>query len=231
MSQVASTEKETLTPITSFQIFCNRTAHRTSFSGKFRASSLREERGFPLRSSLTSRRGSPRASSMCGLLLQKVCTDCLGNFSWSLFVDSKVVKLGNPLCFRSREDRCKPLHGQRYPFDIAFPPIHEQNVCGYLSVVFITTVQPSHFLMLAQIFLEDTQPLLALVRTHDKRKQELHIPMRYFAYALRTQTDEELDKGAGIVLLGKFLLVARHPAHWDGPIKRDTRFVHGNFGE
>src|SRR5438876_3302693 len=55
--------------------------------------------------------------------------------------------------------------------------------------------------------------------------------MWYFAYALRTHTDEELDKGTGVVLLGEFLLVARHPAHWDGPINRDARFVDSYFGE
>src|SRR6266436_2476663 len=59
---------------------------------------------------LTNCRGSPHAESVCGLLLQKVCTDCLGNFSWGLFVDPKVVELWKLLCFRSREDHCKALH-------------------------------------------------------------------------------------------------------------------------
>src|SRR5258707_2938928 len=57
------------------------------------------------------------------------------------------------------------------------------------------------------------------------------MPVWYCAYALRTRTDEELDKGTGLVLLGEFLLVARHPAHWDGPINTHARFVDSYFGE
>src|SRR5690348_13832588 len=117
--------------------------------GKISASSLSEERGLPLRSSLTSRRGSPRSSSMCGLLLQKVCTDCLGNFSWGLFVDPKVVELWKLLCFRSREDRCKLLHASLM-CGIVFPAIHEQDACRYFLIVFIAIVKASHFLMFAQ---------------------------------------------------------------------------------
>src|SRR5947209_19057236 len=117
---------------------------------------------------LTNRRGSPRGSSMCGLLLQKVCTDCMGNFSWGLFVDPKVVELWKLLCFRSREDRCKRLHGQSDGCALAFPPIHEQDVDSYFPVDFIPTIKPSHFLQLAEVFLGQSNPLLPLGQTHDK---------------------------------------------------------------
>src|SRR5207244_889081 len=68
---------------------------------------------------------------VCDLLLQKVCTDCPGNFSWGLFVDPKVVELWKLLCFRSREDHCKPLHGPLCLCGAVFPAIHEQDTCGY----------------------------------------------------------------------------------------------------
>src|SRR6266851_4376815 len=106
-------------------------------------------------------------------LLQKVCTDCLGNFSWGLFVDPKVVELWKLLCFRSREDHCKPLHAQIYPCSIAFPPIHEKDFSSYFSVVFITTVKPSHFVMLAQIFWEEPEHQLPFVGAEEERKQQL----------------------------------------------------------
>src|SRR5258708_39924496 len=37
--------------------------------------------GYLCGQALTNRRGSPHAEYVCGLLLQKVCTDSLGNFS------------------------------------------------------------------------------------------------------------------------------------------------------
>src|SRR5205807_421559 len=108
------------------------------------------------------------------LLLQKVIADCPGDFLWRLFVDSKVVEFGKFLRFRLREYGGKPLHCQIYPFDMAFPAIHEQDVRSYFSIVFITAVKPSNFLMFAQIFMEETQHLLTLVGAQEKRKQQFH---------------------------------------------------------
>ena len=49
------------------------------------------------------------------------------------------------------------------PCSIAFPSIHEKDIGSYFSVVFITTVKPSHFLMLARIFGQKTEHQLPLV--------------------------------------------------------------------
>src|SRR5215472_11340958 len=123
--------------------------------------------------------------SMSGLLLQKVCTDCLGNFSRGLFVNPKVVELWKLLCFRSREDHCKLPHGQIYPYSIAFPPIYEKDVSSYFAVVFITTVKPSNFPMLAQIFWEETEHQIPFVGAEEEGKQQFHKPGRSVACALR----------------------------------------------
>ncbi len=106
--------------------------------------------GYLCGQALTNRRGSPRGSSMCGLLLQKVVTDCMGDLSRGLFVDPKVVELWKLLCFRSWEDRCKPLHAPLCLCGMVFPAIHEQDACGYFLIVFIAIVKASHFLMFAQ---------------------------------------------------------------------------------
>src|SRR5579859_5818282 len=128
---------------------CNVTTHVLDTS---RAGNTRDSRG--------------RVDHVVGwLLLQKVFTDGPGDFSWCPFVDPEVVKSWKFLRFRLREYRCKPLHCHIHPFGIAFAAIHEKDACSYFSVVCITTVKLSHFLVFAQIFREETQHLLALVGT------------------------------------------------------------------
>src|SRR6266567_6785580 len=128
-------------------------------------------------------------SSGGGLLLQKVGTDCPGNFSRSLFVNPKVVEPGKRLCFRLWEDCCEPLQGGMDLWQIAFPAIHEQDGCLDFPVVFVPIIEPSLFLMLAQAFMEQTQPLLAFMNAHEKHHQQLHEPGRRFAGATRADTE------------------------------------------
>jgi hypothetical protein len=38
-------------------------------------------------------------------------TDCLGNLSWSFFVDPKMIELWKLPCFGLWKNLCEPLHG------------------------------------------------------------------------------------------------------------------------
>src|SRR6266496_2107252 len=128
-------------------------------------------------------------SSGGGLLLQKVCTDCPGDFSWCLFVDPEVIEGWKSFRFRVRENRCKLLHGQIDPCDMGSPAVHKQNIRSDVSVGFIMTVKPSKFPMFAQIFREEAQHLLPILRTEEKRKQQLHEPTWGVAGAIRASTE------------------------------------------
>ncbi|GCE31217.1 hypothetical protein KDA_67010 [Dictyobacter alpinus] len=107
---------------------------------------------------------------MCNISLQKVHADCPGYLLRGLFIDPKVVEFWKLLCFRSWEYRCQPLHGHIYPCAIAFPSIHEEDIGRYFLIVFITTVKPSYFLMLAQIFREEIEHLLSFVDIEEEQK-------------------------------------------------------------
>ena len=84
--------------------------------------------------------GASRLPSVWRLLLQKVGTDCPGDFLWGLFVDAKVVELWKFPCFRSREDHSQPLHRQIDPGASAFAPKHQQDISRNGAVVFIAAV-------------------------------------------------------------------------------------------
>ena len=90
------------------------------------------------------------------LVVQKVVTDRLGDFSRGCSFDPEVVELWKLLRFRVWQYRRKPLHGQIDRFAIALPAIHEQDAGSYFSVVFITAVKPGNFPPFAQILMEET---------------------------------------------------------------------------
>src|SRR5258706_6056920 len=102
-------------------------------------------------------------------LLQKVFTDCLGDFSWCLFVDPEVVKSWEFLRFRAGEYLCKSLHCQFYVWEIAFPARHQQNARRYFSIVCIASIKASYFSVFAQVFVQKLEHVLSLVRADEKR--------------------------------------------------------------